>query len=140
MVLVIVGTLSIFIIPRAFDKTAYDTLSFQQELKTAIRFAHKLSIASGCEVQVSLTANSYALFYPNDPNCVLPSAFGSTPVTHPAQSGAYAGTSPSGVTLAGLGNFFFTASGAPDIAIAGVITINPGGRTIVVNPLTGFAQ
>jgi prepilin-type N-terminal cleavage/methylation domain-containing protein len=137
MVLVVLGALSIFVMPRFTSKSSFDTLSFQQELKTAIRFAHKLSIASGCEVQVALTASSYSLFYPNT-TCNPPDAFGTNPVTHPTQSGSYTGTSPSGVTLAGFGNFFFTASGAPDSS--GTITINPGGRTIVVNPLTGFAQ
>ena len=136
MVLVVLGAISIFVIPR-LDKSAYDTLSFHQELKTAVRFAHKLSIASGCEVQVALTANSYSLFYP-DSSCNPPDAFGTNPVNHPVQSGAYTGSPPSGVSIAGFGNFFFTASGAP--SSSGTITINPGGRQIVVNPLTGFVQ
>ena len=137
MVIVVLGALSIFVAPRFTSKTNFDTLSFHQELKTAVRFAHKLSIASGCEVQVSLTANSYSLFYP-DTSCNPPDAFGSNPVNHPVQSGAYTGFSPSGVGIAGFGNFFFTSSGAP--SSSGTITINPGGRQIVVNALTGFVQ
>lgn len=137
MVIVVLGALSIFVAPRFSSKTSFDTLSFHQELKTAIRFAHKLSIASGCEVQLSLTVNSYALFYP-DTSCNPPDAFGANPVNHPVQSGGYAGTSPSGVTLASFGNFYFTASGAP--SSSGTITINPGGRQIIVNALTGFVQ
>ena len=136
MVLVVLGAISIFVVP-SLDKSTFDTLSFHQELKTAVRFAHKLSIASGCEVQVSLTANSYSLFYPNTA-CNPPDAFGTNPVSHPVQSGAYSGSSPSGVGIASFGNFFFTSSGAP--SSSGTITINPGGRQIVVNPLTGFVQ
>ena len=137
MVLVVLGAISIFVIPRLFDKTAFDTLSFQQELKTATRFAHKLSIASGCEVQVSLTANSYALFYPNT-TCNPPDGFGANPVGHPVATGNYAGTTETGVSIASFGNFYFDSLGAP--SAAGTITINPGGRTIVVNALTGFVQ
>ena len=137
MVIVVLGALSLFIAPRFTSKTNFDTLSFFQELKTAIRFAHKLSIASGCEVQVSLTANSYSLFYPNTASNP-PDAFGTNPVSHPVQSGAYSGSSPSGVGIASFGNFFFTASGAP--SSSGTITVNPGGRQMVVNPLTGFVQ
>lgn len=137
MVLVVLGALSIFIAPRFFNKTSFDTLSFHQELKTAIRFAHKLSVASGCEVQVSLTANSYALFFPNT-SCNPPDGFGTNPVNHPVESGNYAGTAVGGVSIAGFGNFFFDSLGAP--SAAGTITINPGGRSIVVNALTGFVQ
>lgn len=137
MVLVVLGALSIFAVPRFFNISSFDTLSFHQELKTAVRFAHKLSIASGCEVQVSLTANSYALFYPNT-TCNPPDGFGANPVNHPVKSGNYTGTTETGVTIVSFGSFFFDSVGAP--SAAGTITINPGGRTIVVNALTGFVQ
>ena len=87
MVIVVLGALSLFVAPSFSSKSSFDTLSFHQELKTAIRFAHKLSIASGCEVQVALTANSYSLFYP-DTTCNPPDAFGANAVDHPVQSGA----------------------------------------------------
>jgi len=137
MVLVVLSALAIFVMPRFTSKSSFDTLSFHQELKTAIRYAHKLSIASGCEVQVAITANSYSLFYPNT-SCNPPDGFGSNPVAHPVQSGSYTGTVTTGVSISGFGNFFFTASGAP--SSSGTITVNPGGRTIVVNQLTGFVQ
>lgn len=137
MVIVLLGALSVFVVPRFFQKTSFDSLAFEQELKTAIRFAHKLSIASGCEVQVALTASSYALFYP-DSSCNPPDAFGANPVNHPLQPGNYAGTAPSGVSLSGFGNFDFNTLGAP--SAAGVITVDPGARLITVQPLTGYVQ
>lgn len=136
MVLVVLGALSIFVAPR-LNVTDFDTLSFQQELKTAIRFAQKLSIASECEVQVAVNANSYALYYPNS-TCNPPDGFGAVPVGALVKTGAYSGAAPSGVSISGFGNFYFTANGAP--SSSGTITINPGGRTITVNPLTGFVQ
>jgi MSHA pilin protein MshC len=134
MVLVLVGALSIFIAPR-LNTTGFDTQSFQQELKTAIRYAQKTSIASECDVQVALTATTYTLYFPN----VTCNPVGAVvPVKHLAKSGDYTGTAPSGVTISGLGSFYFTANGSP--SSSGTITINPGGKTITVNALTGFVQ
>lgn len=137
MVIVLLGALSIFVVPRFFQKSTFDSLAFEQELKTAIRFAHKLSIASGCEVQVALTANSYALYFP-DSSCNPPDAFGANPVNHPLQAGSYAGAAPSGVTISGFGNFYFNDVGAP--SAAGGITVDPGARLITVMPLTGYVR
>ncbi|MDT8453185.1 MAG: hypothetical protein RQ936_10655, partial [Gammaproteobacteria bacterium] len=80
---------------------------------------------------------SYALFYP-DNTCNPPDGFGAFAVNHPVQSGAYTGTAPAGISIAGFGNFFFSASGAP--SNWGTITLNPDGRQIVLNRLTGFIQ
>lgn len=136
-VIVLLAALAIFVLPRFSSQSGFDSLSFHQELKTAIRFAHKLSIASGCEVQVSLTANTYALFYP-DTNCKPPDAFGANPIIHPIEAGNYAGTAVTGVTIAGFGNFFFNSLGVP--SASGTITVNPGGRQINVQALTGYVQ
>ena len=137
MVMVVIGAMSVFVVPRFFNQSTYDTLTFHQELKTAIRFAHKLSIASGCAIQVAPTANSYALYYPNT-GCEPPYAFGANPVSHPVQSGAYADTAPPNVSLTDFGNFYFSPVGDP--SASGSITINPGARTITVNAITGFVQ
>lgn len=137
MVLVVLSAIAIVVTPRFGDKSEYDSLSFHQELKTALRYAHKLSIASGCEIQIAISATTYSLFYP-DTSCNPPDAFGSNPVPHPVQSNAYAGTVTTGVTMTNFGNFYFTANGAPNSS--GTITINPGGRTIIVNAFTGFVQ
>ena len=137
MVIVVLGILSVFVMPRFNSQSSFDSLSFHQELKTAIRFAHKLSIASACDVQVQITANSYSLFYPDSP-CNPPDTFGSNPVSHPIKSTSYTGTAPNGVTVAGFGNFSFNAIGAP--SSSGTITLNPDARLIKINNLTGFVE
>jgi len=137
IVIVLLGALSVFTIPRFFQKTSFDSLAFEQELKTAIRFAHNLSTASGCEVQVALTANNYALYFP-DSSCNPPDAFGANPVNHPLQSGNYTGAAPSGVSISGFGDFYFNDVGSP--SAAGGITVDPGGRLITVMPLTGYVR
>lgn len=139
MVIVVLGALSVFIAPRFSSQSSFDSLSFHQELKTAIRYAHKLSIASGCEVQVALTANSYSLFSPNN-TCNPPDAYGANPLKHPVQSGSYSGTAPTGVSITGFSDFYFKANGAPEPNSSVTLTINPDARTIKVNAMTGYVQ
>lgn len=137
MVIVVLGIVSLFVVPRFNSQSSFDSLSFHQELKTAIRYAHKLSIASACDIQVVVTASSYSLFYP-DSSCNPPDAFGSNPVSHPVQTTAYNGTAPTGVSITGFGNFYFNAMGSP--SSSGTITVNPDSRQIKVNSLTGFVE
>jgi MSHA pilin protein MshC len=143
MVLVVLAALSVFAFPRFVQQTDFNSSAFYQELKTAIRFANKLGIASGCPIRVAITANSYALHYPdntdgNAASCDPPAAFGSNPVINPTKPGNYTGTTSSGVTITGFGDFYFGTSGEP--SNAGTITVNPGNRQIIIHPFTGFIQ
>ena len=56
MVIVLLGALSVFVSPRFFQKTSFDSLAFEQEV-AKLRYASRtiFSIASGCEVQQNLT-------------------------------------------------------------------------------------
>ena len=143
MVLVVLAALSAFAIPRFTQQSTFSSSTFYQELITAIRFANKLSIASGCQIQVAITATRYDLYYPNNADgnantCDPPAAFGSNPVLNPSKPGSYSGTAASGVTITGFGNFYFGTSGEP--SNAGTITVNPGNRQIIIHPDTGFIQ
>ncbi|MBI3188714.1 MAG: prepilin-type N-terminal cleavage/methylation domain-containing protein [Gammaproteobacteria bacterium] len=143
MVLVVLAALSVIAYPRFIQQSDFDSFAFTQELTTAIRFANKLSIASGCPIRVAISANSYALHYPdntdgNTTTCDPPTAFGSNPVINPNKPGNYTGTTSSGVTMTGFGDFYFGTSGEP--SNAGTITVNPGNRQIIIHPLTGFIQ
>ena len=143
MVLVVLAALSVFAFPRFIQQTDFNSSAFYQELKTAIRFANKLSIASGCPIQLVITANSYSLYYPNNTDsiaatCDPPTGFGLNPVTNPSKPGNYTGTTSSGVTITGFGDFYFGTSGEP--SSAGTITVNPGSRQIIIHSATGFVQ
>ena len=142
MTLVVISALAVFVAPR-FSSSGFQAAAFHQELLTAARYAQKHAIASGCEVQVAVGANNYALFYPNNTDgntatCDAPVAFGANAVNHPVQTGNYAGATPGGITIAGFGNFFFDSSGSP--SASGTILINPGARPVIIEAVTGFAH
>ena len=143
MVLVVLAALSVVAYPRFTQQSDFASFAFTQELKTAIRFANKLSIASGCSIRVAITASTYALHYPNNTDgnaatCDPPAAFGSNPVINPTKTGNYTGTTSSGVTITSFGDFYFGTSGEP--SSAGTITVNPGSRQIIIHSATGFVQ
>jgi len=61
LVLVILGILSAVAAPRFFSRSGFHELFFFQDSLAALRYAQKLAVASGCEVQVTFTASDYAL-------------------------------------------------------------------------------
>jgi MSHA pilin protein MshC len=61
VVIVILAILAAVGAPRFFSSAAFRERFFSEELLAALRYAQKLAIASGCDVQVSLAGNAYAL-------------------------------------------------------------------------------
>ncbi len=61
IVLVILGILSAVAAPRFFSRSGFHELFFFHDSLAALRYAQKLAVASGCEVQVTFTASDYAL-------------------------------------------------------------------------------
>ena len=61
MTLVIIGILAAVVGPRFFDRKVFDERLFFEETVSAVRYAQKLALASGCLTQVSLGAGGYRL-------------------------------------------------------------------------------
>jgi len=133
LVVVLVGILAAFIAPR-LQSSRTAALGFHQETLAALRYAHKVAIASGCAVEVQVNVDGVALA-----RAGAPSGCGTDPVLHPAENEPFTTTAPEGVALAGT-TFVYDAIGSPSIAQDLVIT-GPGGRTrtIRVSGETGFA-
>ena len=55
MVIVIIGILAAVVGPRFFDRQQFDQRMFYEESLSAVRYAQKLALASGCLTQVSLS-------------------------------------------------------------------------------------
>lgn len=68
LVIVMIGILSAVVGPRFFARQAFDERLFFEESLAAVRYAQKLALASGCQVQVSLDAGGYRLR--REKNCV----------------------------------------------------------------------
>lgn len=58
LILVIIGILSAYAIPRFFNPTAFNERFYYDSVKSLLRSAQKMSIASGCHTQVNATTNN----------------------------------------------------------------------------------
>ncbi|MDB4470799.1 GspH/FimT family pseudopilin [Deltaproteobacteria bacterium] len=61
VVILVLGILAAVVMPRFVDLDTFRARAAYDEVAGAIRYAQKLAVASGCEVQVAITANRYAL-------------------------------------------------------------------------------
>jgi len=61
VVILLLGILAAFAIPRFVDIDTFRVRAAYDEVAGAVRYAQKLAVATGCEVQVVIGAHSYAL-------------------------------------------------------------------------------
>ena len=61
LVIVILAIIGSVAGPRFFDDAAFDERAYYDELVSALRYAQKIAVASGCPVRATVTATSYAL-------------------------------------------------------------------------------
>src|SRR5581483_2118630 len=59
--LVIIGALAAVSAPLFFSKQNFEDAGFFNETLSALRYAQKVAVASGCTVRVSVTSNGYSL-------------------------------------------------------------------------------
>lgn len=137
-VIVLLGILSVAAVSR-FNLSPFETAGFEQELRSAIRFAQKFAIVSGCEVQVSVidATDSYSIDLRSDVNAN--GCLGATnpaftlPLNNPA-GGTFGGNAPAGVDLGPDLSFIYDRQGQPTAGVN--ITVDT--LTIVVEPVTGY--
>ena len=96
MVIVIIGILAVVVGPRFFDRQVFDERLFFEESLSAVRYAQKLALTSGCQIHVQIPGpdadTGYALSY--GANC------GGGAVLEPSGSGeAYKAKLPAGVVI-----------------------------------------
>jgi MSHA pilin protein MshC len=60
-VIVILGILAAMAAPRFFDVGVFEERGFYEEFASALRYAQKIAVGSGCPVRVNITASSYDL-------------------------------------------------------------------------------
>ncbi|WP_155875022.1 prepilin-type N-terminal cleavage/methylation domain-containing protein [Desulfuromonas sp. AOP6] len=139
VIIVILGTISALAAPRFFDLRVFQQRGFFDETVSAVRYAQKLAVGSGCDVQVTLGSAGYSLRQRN--NCDTISAF-ALAVPHPSKSGAFAAAPPAGVSLAAativftpLGQAVNTARTPTDFN-----GLSIGGKTFHVIGETGYVD
>lgn len=68
VVILLLGILSVVAMGKMFDGNQFKARGFFDDTVTAVRFAQKLAVSTGCEVQVRLSespGSGYALFQPD---------------------------------------------------------------------------
>ncbi|OOG26788.1 prepilin-type N-terminal cleavage/methylation domain-containing protein [Thioalkalivibrio denitrificans] len=127
-VIVLLGAISIFALPRMMDRTGVDAAAFEQELRAALRHGRALASASGCEVQVRLSGGMYGVYLRGDAAGTSCGSGGFTqPARRPVESGAYEGSVPGTLTVS---DFTVTFDG---LGRSSGATVNVEGRTITVS-------
>lgn len=126
IVIILLGILSSFVVPRLNLSTFRETGGFQQGI-AMIRFGQKLAITSGCQVNVSLSGNSCTLSFSG---CAVSNI--SNPST--GQNNFCSDSTPA---ISPAVNFSFNSLGAPSAQQ----TINfSGGQSVTVEANTGFVH
>jgi MSHA pilin protein MshC len=134
LTLVIIGILAAVVGPRFFDRRVFDERLFFEETVSAVRYAQKLALASGCLTQISLGAGGYQLR--RAANCTF-GAY-SAEVQGPDGQIPFANTDlPAGVSVSAT-NFpvVFDSLGRPSSAASATI----GAFTFSVTAETGLVQ
>lgn len=139
LVLTIAGILAAVAAPRFFERSAFDERGYYDELASALRYAQKLSVATGCPVRASVTAAGYALGQQSalaghcDPG---DAAFAQAVRLPDGQT--VNGAVPTGVSVVPAVSFLFRPTGDTDLP--GDQTINVGARTLTVVAASGLVR
>lgn len=111
-ILVLLGILSAVVFAR-LDVNPFRTISFEQELRSAVRFGQKFAIVSGCEVQVTVNAGGYALRVRDDADTdgCLAAGDGFGTFLRKPTGGEFNVTAPAGISIGGAAAFIFDRQG-----------------------------
>lgn len=138
-VIVIVGALAVFVIPR-LNPEGFERYGFRQEVLSAARYAQKTAMASSCDVQLSVDAgaDTVSLSYRTggtDAACGG-GGFGD-PVQDPGSGGAFTRSAPGGVDITGGGSVVYDGFGNPSNGLSISFATGPA---ITIEAVTGYAH
>ena len=143
-VIIVLGILAAIAVPRFGDLDAFKARGFYDQVTSALRYAQKVAVASGCDVQVSVSPTQ--LMFNQYASCSSGSP--SVPVAIPGETNpSNAVTAPSGTALsASPATFAFNSLGrAVDPATGDTlnsnITVGVGGtQSLTVYSATGYVD
>jgi MSHA pilin protein MshC len=105
--LVLVGLIAGVVGPRFFTASDYQGRGFFEEMASAMRYAQKEALVTGCPVQVTITAAGYSLVQQNANCFTTPAAPFSQSVLNPVTGAAFTNAPASGVVVASTVSPFF---------------------------------
>lgn len=129
VVIIIVGIVSVFVLPR-LSLSGFQQAGFFQQALAAIRHGQKLAVSSGCDVNVAINSTTCTLTWSGTPagcpSSGIPNS--ASGAANFCQGGTAAGSPAASITFDGIGR--------PDAQK----TIVFGSRTIRVEAETGYAH
>ena len=139
VVLSIIGVMAAIAVPRFFDNQPFEERGYLEELVAALKFAQKLSVATGCPVRVSVDAVGYDIRQqqPLAGRCDPSDATWGTPVVL-ADGQLLTGTAPAGVTTSPNTVFVFNSLGSTNLGADRVI--NVGSWSFTVRAASGYVD
>lgn len=137
LVIVIVAVLGAIAGPRFFGNAAFDERAFYDELVAALRYAQKVAVASGCAVQVNITASNYAITQqtPLAGHCDPADASFPLPVLLPSGD-AMSGTAPGTVAVTPAITFIYGPLGQTNLGTNQVLSL--GSRVLSIQAESGM--
>ena len=134
VILAIIGTLAG---PRFFDNTSFDERAYYDELVSALRYAQKIAVASGCPVRVTVAPTSYVLAQQSPLAGRCDPGDASFPVAVLLSTGEpVSGTAPPNVSAAPAVTIVYNALGQTNLAASQSIAI--GSRLLQVQADSGL--
>jgi MSHA pilin protein MshC len=138
LIMLVLGILSAVAVPRFFNRVDFDERAFTDEMISALRYAQKRAVASGCQIQVTANnaLNTYALIAEtacNNGNFALP-------LTNPRTGALYPTAAPNGVDIDNINNFpvVFNRRGEANGVAAGDSSLTINGQAINIVQETGL--
>ncbi len=139
LVIAILGILLGFAVPRFFDNALFAARGYADEVATALRYAQKVAVASGCRVRVSVDAAGYVLDQQRESggSCDTADTSWSTPVSG-ADGQRAAGTTPADVVVPVDAEYVFDPAGRLESGSPTSFTV--GARTLSIERDSGFVR
>ena len=139
VVIVIIGIVAAFAVPRLFDDRTFMERGYYEELVAALKYSQKLAVASGCSVRVVIDASGYVARQQaaQAGSCKPASTTWLTNVVL-ADGDLLTGSMPFGVTLSSPVTLTFDALGSTDLGANQDIGVGP--FTFTLNAASGFIQ
>ena len=144
-VIVVLGIISAFIAPRFFQRDAFEEMGFAAQAISAIHYAQKLALASGCDMRVAISASGLRVDRFGSADCRANPAAALIGMRR-FGGGSLALSLPASVSVSNA-SFYFDKIGRPH-AVAGSfgtllttpLDIAVGSRSLRVEPETGYTH
>lgn len=138
VVIVVLAIVAMMAGPRFFGTRVFSERGYADELASAIRYAQKVAVASGCTVRLSITLAGYnAMQQPAAGNgCDASSTAWTTPVLR-TDGSPLSGSPPADANVSAAATFVFDNRGA---VISGATNLIVGSYTLVLDAASGFVE